>query len=91
MAILGSTMPYGGFVAFYYKEYGLTQISSDVFFTVLGSVGSVMNGVARLFWGTMMDKVLFSFINIDIFQGHHVYSKCSFLHFLLLHLLRCSF
>jgi hypothetical protein len=24
MAILAFTMPFGGFVAFYYKEYGLT-------------------------------------------------------------------
>ena len=70
LAILGSTMPFGGFVAFYYKEYGLTEISDDRFFAIVGSVGSIMNGVARLFWGTMMDKVtLLSYK--DIFQGYY--------------------
>ena len=57
MAILGCTMPFGGFVAFYYKEYGLTEISDDRYFAILGSIGSIMNGLARMFWGTMMDKV----------------------------------
>lgn len=57
MAILGFTMPFGGFVAFYYKEYGLTEITDDRYFAILGSIGSIMNGLARMFWGTMMDKV----------------------------------
>ncbi len=57
MAILTLTMPFGGFVAFYYKEYGLTEIKDDRYFAILGSVGSIMNGLSRLFWGAMFDKV----------------------------------
>jgi hypothetical protein len=57
MAILGLTMPFGGFVAFYYKEYGGYHITSDLYFAVLGSLGSVMNGLSRMFWGFMMDRV----------------------------------
>ena len=49
-------------MAFYYKEYGLTEITDDRYFAILGSIGSVMNGLSRLFWGAMMDKVIFFII-----------------------------
>ncbi len=60
MFIIAGTIPFAGFVAFYYKKYGMTQINDDRFLTVLGSVASIVNGLSRLFWGTMIDKVLFT-------------------------------
>jgi hypothetical protein len=57
MAIIASTMPFAGFVAFYYKEYGMTKINDDRFLTILGSIASIVNGLARLFFGILMDKV----------------------------------
>ena len=53
-------------MAFYYKEYGLTEITDDRYFAILGSIGSVMNGLSRLFWGAMMDRVF-----LFIIQSSH--------------------
>ena len=49
------TAPYGMFVAFNYKEYGLIFIKDDKFLSILGSIGSIANGGFRLVWGAMMD------------------------------------
>ena len=49
------TSPFGMFVAFNYKEYGLIFIKDDQYLSILGSIGSISNGVFRLIWGTMMD------------------------------------
>jgi len=54
---LAFSVPYGNFVAFYYKEYGLTKINDDKMLTIIGSAGSIVNGLSRLFWGYLMDKV----------------------------------
>lgn len=54
-ALLGCSVPYGLFVAFNYKEYGLFFIKDDHYLSILGSVGSVGNGLFRMFWGMMMD------------------------------------
>lgn len=76
-------------MAFYYKEYGLTHITDDRYFAVLGSIGSIMNGLARMFWGTMMDKVRFCvYWTLDLFQGHHLRFQRHFLPRLLFDLLR---
>ena len=44
------------FVAFNYKEFGLVYIKDDHFLSLVGSLGSVGNGLFRLFWGNMMDQ-----------------------------------
>jgi hypothetical protein len=56
-------VPYGNFVAFYYKEYGLTKINNDQMLTIIGSAGSIVNGLSRLFWGYLMDKVLIDMLS----------------------------
>jgi len=66
---LTTSIPFGMFIAFNYKEYGMTKMSgNDSFLTVIGSIGAVFNGVGRFFWGLMFDKfsfrVISSIINI---------------------------
>lgn len=68
--ILASTVPFGLFVAFNYKEYGLYYINDDHYLSILGSIGSVGNGVFRMIWGVMMDKFTFkqnTYLMIAIF------------------------
>ena len=43
------TAPYGMFVAFNYKEYGLIFIKDDKFLSILGSIGSIANVVLDWF------------------------------------------
>jgi hypothetical protein len=72
MSIIALTMPFGGFVAFYYKEYGMTKINDDQFLTILGSCASVVNGLSRLFWGTLIDRVIIYYLYgvIKLFRFH---------------------
>lgn len=68
--ILGTTVPFGLFVAFNYKEYGGLYIKDDYYLSLLGSIGSVGNGVFRMFWGVLMDILPFrklKYIMIAIF------------------------
>ena len=68
--ILAATVPFGLFVAFNYKEYGLYFINDDRYLSILGSIGSVGNGVFRMFWGVVMDLMPFKkvkYIMIAIF------------------------
>jgi MFS family permease len=68
--ILAATVPFGLFVAFNYKEYGLYFINDDHYLSILGSIGSVGNGVFRMFWGVVMDLMPFKkvkYIMIGIF------------------------
>jgi MFS family permease len=63
-------VPFGLFVAFNYKEYGGIYIKDDYYLSVLGSIGSVGNGVFRMFWGILMDLLPFrklKYIVIAIF------------------------
>jgi len=39
-----------------YKVYGMEKIPDDLFLTTVGSVGSAMNGCARVFWATLSDR-----------------------------------
>jgi nitrate/nitrite transporter NarK len=59
-------VPYGMFIAFNYKEYGLTKIDNDLVLTVIGSAGGLLNGVSRAFWGWLMDKYSFNTISAII-------------------------
>lgn len=40
----------------------MTSITDDRFLTILGSVASIINGISRLFWGSMMDRISFKSI-----------------------------
>jgi len=67
---VGTTVPFGLFVAFNYKEYGGIFIKDDRYLSLLGSIGSVCNGVFRMFWGVLMDILPFrriKYIIIGIF------------------------
>jgi MFS family permease len=69
--ILSATVPFGLFVAFNYKEYGLYYINDDHYLSILGSIGSVGNGVFRMFWGIVLDVLPFKkiqYIMIGIFM-----------------------
>ena len=39
---------------------GATKISDDQLLTAIGSIGSLINGVARIFWSTMLDYYSFN-------------------------------
>lgn len=54
--ILTCSVPSGMFVAFNYKELGLTKISDDAFLTLAGSIGAVFNGLGRFCWGLSFDR-----------------------------------
>lgn len=60
---LTSSIPFGMFIAFNYKEYGMIKLSNDSFLTVIGSCGAVFNGLGRFFWGVMFDKFSFRVIS----------------------------
>lgn len=62
--ILGTSAPFGLFVAFNYKEYGGLYIKDDKYLSLLGSLGSVGNGLFRMFWGVMMDLLSFRKIKL---------------------------
>jgi len=62
-------------VANNYKVYGLTKISEDHLLTVIGSIGSVANGVTRPMWALFFDKFGFkkvyfvlSLIQVSLFS-----------------------
>ena len=44
------------------KNYGNIKIGDDKFLTLVGSLGSVANSLARLFWGFLLDKFPFKVI-----------------------------
>jgi sugar phosphate permease len=60
---LTSSIPFGMFIAFNYKEYGMLRIEDDSFLTVIGSCGAIFNGLGRFFWGFMFDKFSFRVIS----------------------------
>lgn len=67
---LTCSVPFGIFVAFNYKEYGMISIGDDQFLTIVGSCGAVFNGLGRLIFGMLLDKfsyrVLSSIINLTL-------------------------
>ena len=60
---LTCSVPFGMFIAFSYKEYGMLKIDDDSFLTVIGSTGAVFNGLGRLFWGVMLDYFSFKLLS----------------------------
>lgn len=63
---LTSSIPFGMFIAFNYKEYGRIRIKDDYFMTVVGSCGAVFNGLGRFFWGFAFDRFSFRAISACI-------------------------
>ena len=63
---LTCSVPFGMFIAFNYKEYGHLQITDETFLTTVGSLGSVFNGLGRLFWGVLLDRFSFKAVSTSI-------------------------
>ncbi|XP_005105928.2 oxalate:formate antiporter [Aplysia californica] len=47
------------FVAALYKAYGQTFISDDTFLALVGAFAAIFNGLGRIFWGIIADKISF--------------------------------
>ena len=49
----------GMYISATYKNYGEDVLpnSDDLFFTTVGSVGSLCNGTSRVFWGLLADRI----------------------------------
>lgn len=62
LALLSTVVTYGFFVAFHFKEYGSIFIKDDHYLSLLGSLGSVGNGVFRMVLGATMDLISFKTI-----------------------------
>lgn len=54
MVIFGTF--FGYLMANNYKVYGLTRINNDAFVTLVGSIGSLVNGASRAIWAAFYDK-----------------------------------
>ncbi|CAI2368754.1 unnamed protein product [Moneuplotes crassus] len=50
------------FVNVNFKNYGLKKIPDDQFITLVGTLGSVFNGLSRSGWGYLVDKFQFRFV-----------------------------
>ena len=64
-----SIFPY--YVASNFKSYGSIDIPDDQFMTIVGAVGSTLNGVSRICWATLFDyfgfkKVYISLVIVDV-------------------------
>ena len=51
-----TSIPFGAFVAFNYKEYGQTLTQDDQLITTIGSLGALSNSASRVFWCWLFDK-----------------------------------
>lgn len=60
-------------VASVYKQFaaGATALSGDGYQALVGGIGALCNGLGRLFWGTLSDKIGFktSFISLTLLQS----------------------
>ena len=66
---LGITyITFGFYIMGAFKQYGQTKIANDELLTYMGSVGSFMNGIARVVYGSLLDnysfKTVFGFLTI---------------------------
>ena len=51
---------YGYYILSMYKTLGTTKIANDQLLTTIGSIGSLINGVSRIFWSTLLDYFAFN-------------------------------
>lgn len=42
-----------------FKPYALEYEYSDSFLTLVATVGSIVNGLSRVFWGYLMERISF--------------------------------
>lgn len=45
-----------------FKSYGFDKFKNDQFLTLIGSVGALINGLGRIFWGSLLDFYSFKTI-----------------------------
>jgi len=62
--VVNLAMIHGSVLSAVYKNYGLENNPDDQFMTIVGTVGSIANGVSRNVWAIMLDK----------FQYKHIFS-----------------
>lgn len=55
---------YGTMIASNYKLYGEKMGYDDNFLSSIGTVGSIFNGISRIFWGGLMEKLSMRYIII---------------------------
>jgi hypothetical protein len=60
--IVGISLVQGTFISYSFKNYGLKYIPNDAFITTVGTIGAVMNGLSRSFWGNLMDRLPYKYI-----------------------------
>jgi hypothetical protein len=53
------TLVCGDYTLYSYKNVGNEFKYSDLFLTVMGSICAVLNGVGRIFWGFLYQKLRF--------------------------------
>lgn len=60
---------YGTMTVSNYKLYGEYNNYDDSFLSTVGTVGSIFNGISRIFWGSLMEKFTIHqiiFVNVSI-------------------------
>lgn len=57
---------YGYFVIISYKTYGLEYIDDDKVLTLIGSIGALFNGLGRIFWSSLLDRMPYKKINYTL-------------------------
>ena len=50
---------FGTFMTCSFKNYGSLYIHDDAFLSLAGSVGCLVNGIGRVFWGVSLDYIPF--------------------------------
>lgn len=65
---VGFSLVQGTYVSLVFKNYGGEFITNDKFITIVGTIGAVMNGVSRGFWGVLVDKIQFFYAYSVIFS-----------------------
>jgi len=60
MLVASAMFPY--YVAANFKSYGSTNISDDQFITIVGAIGSALNGASRIGWATIFDFFGFKYV-----------------------------
>mmetsp|Transcript_12078 Transcript_12078/g.10677 ORF Transcript_12078/g.10677 Transcript_12078/m.10677 type:complete len:97 (+) Transcript_12078:932-1222(+) len=49
-------------LALFLNNFGLKHISDDAFLTFVGTIGAVMNGLSRSFWGFLIDHLPYKYV-----------------------------
>ncbi len=72
-AMILTSIPFGAFVAFNYKEYGETLTQDDQLITLIGSLGALSNTASRIFWCWLFDKYSWKRIMLILNTSQIVY------------------